>query len=316
MKCRSALRHIPKINMPSGQYMVQGTRKAPTGNRALKVISWNLLRLTGAGVADVAALIERHRPDLLLLQEATEELAALPALVGGHFFREPLDGRIYGLAVWSPHPLPRPYALRLPVSQVPGRVPPRLAQIVRLGDIAFANVHLSHGQFLNRWQLLHIANSLDGPAAIVGDYNAVGPIKLAGFKDVGPRQPTHVASNIISFRLDRCMARGLRCSHGRVLARGPSDHHPIALDLHVLPSAAHVSGPRGAQVRRAKLRANVERWLRTMSDTPNRIRVGQNLLEAFDLTLRKAKRGRAQRPHPASASNDNMARRFDDHASQ
>jgi endonuclease/exonuclease/phosphatase (EEP) superfamily protein YafD len=147
----------------------------PAGNRNLKVISWNLLRLTGAGVEDVAALVEQHHPDLLFLQEAIEEMADLPALVGGYFFREPLEGRIYGLAVWSPHPLLRPYALRLPVSQVPGRVPPRVAQIVHLGDVAFANVHLSHGQFLNRWQLVHIANDLDGPAAIVGDYNAVGP---------------------------------------------------------------------------------------------------------------------------------------------
>ena len=156
-------------------------------------------------------------------------MADLPALVGGYFFREPLEGRIYGLAVWSPHPLLRPYALRLPVSQVPGRVPPRVAQIVQLGDVTFANVHLSHGQFLNRWQLMHIANALDGPAAIVGDYNAVGPIKLAGFKDVGPRQSTHSPNDIISFRLDRCMARGLRCSYARVLARGSSDHHPILL---------------------------------------------------------------------------------------
>jgi hypothetical protein len=154
----------------------------------LKVISWNLLRLTGAGVEDVAALVERHHPDLLFLQEAIEKMADLPALVGGYFFREPLEGRIYGLAVWSPHALLRPYALRLPISQVPGRVPPRVAQIVHLGDVAFANVHLSHGQFLNRWQLVHIAKTLDGPAAIVGDYNAVGPIKLVGFKDVGPRQ--------------------------------------------------------------------------------------------------------------------------------
>ena len=92
----------------------------------MKIISWNLLRLTGAGVEDVAALIEQHRPDLLLLQEATEELAELPARVGGCFFREPLDGRIYGLAVWSPHPLARPYALPLPASQVPGRVPERI----------------------------------------------------------------------------------------------------------------------------------------------------------------------------------------------
>ena len=71
----------------------------PAGNRNLKVISWNLLRLTGAGVEDVAALVEQHHPDLLFLQEAIEETADLPALVGGYFFREPLEGRIYGLAV-------------------------------------------------------------------------------------------------------------------------------------------------------------------------------------------------------------------------
>ena len=271
----------------------------------MKVVSWNLLRLTGAGVKDVAALIARHKPDLLLLQEATENLCALPDLVGGHFFREPLDGRIYGLAVWSPHPLPEPYALRLPVSQVPGRVPPRVAQIVQFGEVAFANVHLSHGQFLNRWQLLHIANALEGSAAIVGDYNAVGPVKLAGFKDVGPRQPTHSPSNIISFRLDRCMARGLRCRESRVLARGPSDHHPIVLDLQAVPGAAYASV---RHARRAKLRANMERWLRTMSERPNRIRVGQNLLEALDLKLRN-NRLRKGRRTLLRAGNDNRPRR-------
>src|SRR5450756_1818397 len=177
-------------------------------------------------------------------------MADLPALVGGYFFREPLEGRIYGLAVWSPHPLLRPYALRLPVSQVPGRVPPRVAQIVQLGDVAFANVHLSHGQFLNRWQLVHIANALDGPAAIVGDYNAVGPIKLASFKDVGPRQSTHSPNDIISFRLDRCMARGLRCSYARVLARGSSDHHPILLKLQTSPVVQDSDGPVTAHVGR------------------------------------------------------------------
>jgi len=242
----------------------------------MKVISWNLLRLTGAGVEDVAALVERHLPDLLLLQEATEELAALPAIIGGKFFHEPLDGRIYGLAMWSPRPLSPPYALRLPVSSVPGRVPPRVAQIAQLGNVAFANVHLSHGQFLNRWQLLHIASALEGPAAIVGDYNAVGPIKLAGFNDVGPRRPTHIASNIISFRLDRCMARGLRCSHARVLGRGPSDHHPIALDLHGVSGDAQVSEEGSiADVRRPILR--VERWLRAMANAPNRFRVRRSL---------------------------------------
>ena len=210
----------------------------------MRVISWNLLRLTGATVNDVAALVEEYHPDLLLMQEATEEMVDLPTSVGGHFFREHLHGRVYGLAAWSRHPLAPPVALPLPVSAMPGRVPPRVAQIVRFGDVTFANVHLSHGQFLNRRQLARIARTLKGPAVIVGDYNAVGPIKLSGFKDVGPRKRTHIARNIIPFRLDRCMARGVDCTEARVLDRGPSDHHPIILDLNVKSGATHVSRPR------------------------------------------------------------------------
>jgi len=230
----------------------------------LKVISWNVLRLTGAAAEDVAFLVERHRPDLLLLQEATQEISLLPQLVGGTYFREPLEGRIYGLAMWSPHALPRPRALRLPVSQVPGRVPPRLAQIVSFGGITFANVHLSHGQFLNRWQLFRIASALTGPAAIIGDYNAVGPITLPGYKDIGPRQPTHSAATILSFRLDRCMARGLRCAHPRVLARGPSDHHPILLDLQVVPGEIASNG---------RMRSNFERLIAAVQEKPIRMRL-------------------------------------------
>lgn len=90
----------------------------------LRIISWNLLRRVGAGVEDLAALVVRYQPDVLLMQEATEEMAALPTIVGGHFFREPMHGRVYGLAVWSPHLFPPPYALPLPVSVMPGRVPP------------------------------------------------------------------------------------------------------------------------------------------------------------------------------------------------
>lgn len=205
----------------------------PVPNRALRIISWNLLRLVGADVKDVAKLIERHRPDLLVMQEATKELGELPAVVGGYFFREPLHGRVYGLAVWSPHPLPRPRTLLLPVSTIPGKMPPRLAQLIKFGGITVANVHLSHGQFLNRWQLRHITRSLEGPAAIIGDYNAVGPIMLPNYKDVGPRQPTHSPTNIISLRLDRCMTRGLNCTRTTTLQRGSSDHRPILLELEI-----------------------------------------------------------------------------------
>jgi len=197
----------------------------------LRVVSWNLLRRVGAGVEDVANLVRTQRPELLLLQEATEEMATLPSLVGGNYFHHPMLGRIYGLAAWTPHPVPAPRILRLPISALPGRVPPRVAQIVHLRGISFANVHLSHGQFLNRWQLLRLANALEGPAAIVGDFNSVGPIILPDFKDVGPRRRTYRASNIISLRLDRCMARQVRCTFAKVLEKGPSDHRPIVLEL-------------------------------------------------------------------------------------
>ena len=197
----------------------------------MKVVSWNLLRVVGAAVEDVAALVRVEQPDLLLMQEATKEIARLPDHVGGHFHREPLPGRIHGLAAWSPHPLPRPETLRLPVSRIPGAVPPRIAQIIRLGEITIANVHLSHGQLLNRRQLLHVARAVDGPTAVIGDYNLIGPTLLPGFKDVGPREPTHVASNLVPVRLDRCLVRGLRCAEARTLARGRSDHHPLALRL-------------------------------------------------------------------------------------
>jgi endonuclease/exonuclease/phosphatase (EEP) superfamily protein YafD len=197
----------------------------------LKVISWNLLRRTGAAVEDVAALVRQENPDLLLMQEATEEMETLPRLVGGHFHWEPLPGRIHGLAAWSPHPLPPPQSLPLPVSRMPGRLPPRIAQLVRLGNITVANVHLSHGQLLNRWQLLRVARTVEGPAAVIGDYNAIGPIHMPGFKDVGPREHTLIARNVLRFRLDRCLVRGLSCAGARALERGPSDHRPIALEI-------------------------------------------------------------------------------------
>jgi endonuclease/exonuclease/phosphatase family metal-dependent hydrolase len=204
-----------------------------SADHSLRVVSWNLLRRVGAGVDDVARLVKSHHPDLLLLQECTEDIVTLPSLVGGHFFRHPMQSRIYGLAAWSPHPFPASTEIRLPGSILPGRVPPRLAQLIAFRGITFANVHLSHGQFLNRFQLRHIIEQMEGPAAIIGDFNAVGPVGLQGFADIGPRRRTHRAGKIVNLRLDRCIARGLVCSASEVLAKGPSDHHPMVLDMAV-----------------------------------------------------------------------------------
>lgn len=194
----------------------------------LKVISWNLLRLVGASLGDVVRLVLRERPDLLLLQEATPEMDGLPEAVGGTYLRTPLPGRIHGLAAWSSAPFPAaPSILPLPS----GAMFDRVAQILTLPDFAVANVHLSHGQVLNRRQLRRIAEVLPSRAAVLGDYNLVGPAFLPGFADVGPRVPTHIAGDVVPLRIDRCLVRGLACVASQPLSRGTSDHRPILVEL-------------------------------------------------------------------------------------
>jgi endonuclease/exonuclease/phosphatase (EEP) superfamily protein YafD len=195
-----------------------------------KIISWNLLRLTGASLDDIVRLIHRERPDLMLMQEATQAIDGLTARVGGQYLRTPLPGRIHGLAVWSPTPfVSAPVVLELPS----GAMFDRISQIVDLGGFAVANVHLSHGQVLNRRQLRRIARELPLRAAVVGDYNLVGPALLPGFRDVGPREHTHIAGDVVPLRIDRCLVRGVACLEARALLRESSDHRPIVMRLDI-----------------------------------------------------------------------------------
>jgi endonuclease/exonuclease/phosphatase (EEP) superfamily protein YafD len=199
-----------------------------------KLISWNLLRLTGASLDDVVRLIRREDPDLLLMQEATREMDGLIRRVGGQYQRNLMPGRVHGLAVWSPVPLPKaPVVLPLQA----GAMFHRVCQIVDLGSITIANVHLSHGQILNRRQLRRIARVLPYRAAVAGDYNLIGPALLPGFRDVGPREPTHVAGDFVPLRIDRCLIRGVACLEAKTLLREASDHRPIVVSLGTIAHA-------------------------------------------------------------------------------
>jgi endonuclease/exonuclease/phosphatase (EEP) superfamily protein YafD len=194
------------------------------------IISWNLLHTTGAKMENVAALALKHQPDLLLLQEATAEIDSLPHRLGGHYARVALPGRHHGLAAWSPQPLQTP-AASLALQR--GLIVRRVCQIIDLGPFAVANVHLSHGQMLNRRQLRRIAAALPAHAAILGDCNMVGAPLLPGFRDVGARQPTHRMQNMIPLRLDRCFIRNLHCISAEALEQGASDHRPLKMVLAV-----------------------------------------------------------------------------------
>jgi endonuclease/exonuclease/phosphatase (EEP) superfamily protein YafD len=213
-------------------------RPAGRGPKTFKIVSWNLLRRTGAAVDDVAALVTQETPDLLLMQEATRAIGFLLDRIGGHYAWAPLPGRIHGLAMWSPKPwTSAPRVIALPS----GALVHRVCQILDLGEFGVANVHLSHGQMLNRRQLRRIVAELPPRAAVLGDYNIVGPALIPGFRDVGPRRPTHAMVEVLPLRLDRCLARGLVCHEHAVLPRGPSDHRPIV--VHLGPaSEAHVPG--------------------------------------------------------------------------
>nr|WP_294514259.1 endonuclease/exonuclease/phosphatase family protein [uncultured Rhodopila sp.] len=198
----------------------------------IKVISWNLLRLTGASLDDVVRLIRREHPDLLLMQEVTQDMDGLTRAVGGQYQRDLLPGRVHGLGVWSPVPLPS-WPLVLPLQS--GAMFNRVCQIIDLGSITIANVHLSHGQILNRRQLRRIATVLPYRAAVLGDYNLIGPALLPGFRDVGPREHTHIAGDMVPLRIDRCLIRGVACLDAKALLRETSDHRPIVVSLNVMP---------------------------------------------------------------------------------
>ena len=210
---------------------LRSASRTDSKERRFTVISWNLLHRSGALVDDIAALIELERPDVFLMQEATPVVEDLPKLVGGQLYEQPWPGRRHGLAAWSRTDLTNFGPLQLPASKMPGRLPTRFAQLLEVNGITIANVHLSHGQILNRRQLRLIARSTKGPTAIMGDYNSLGPTNLRGFSDVGPRGSTHHAQEIVPFRLDRCMVRDLDCIQSRILQRGPSDHRPIRLEF-------------------------------------------------------------------------------------
>jgi endonuclease/exonuclease/phosphatase (EEP) superfamily protein YafD len=197
----------------------------------IKVVSWNLYYRSGASLDDVLEVIERENPDLLLMQEATPAIDEVVSIAGGSYHRQPWHDKKYGLAAWSASSQLETRLIELPISVIPGIFPRRASQVVNLGSMNIANVHLSHGQVLNRRQLRAIARNIGGPLAVIGDFNALGPIALTGFSDVGPAFPTHMMNNIMPLRLDRCLARDLVCVRSRVLEKGRSDHRPIVLEF-------------------------------------------------------------------------------------
>ena len=205
----------------------------------MRILSWNLFRTVGARASDIAALIRSEAPDIVLMQEATADIDLLPRLAGGHYQRFPMPDRVHGLAAWSATGPFDPVLLRLPSGPTVPTAGHRFAMRLAFDGLTLVNVHLNHGQILVRRQFRYISRDIAGPAAVVGDFNTVGPILAAEWRDIGPRAVTHMAKGVIPLRLDRVLARGLRCDRALALDRGRSDHRPILVELEriAMPAA-------------------------------------------------------------------------------
>lgn len=207
----------------------------------MRILSWNILCRAGATAGDIGRLIEAHRPDLVLLQECTPAIDALPERIGGYYVRQAMQGRRHGLAAWSRVPakvtdvaLPRATRIDIPVP-VFRLLERRIALVVHLQGAEIANVHLDHGQIANRRQLRHLFKCHPHLNVISGDFNALGSTTLPGFTDAGTRRTTHRAKGLWPLRLDRCLIRGYRRTNVMALPYGESDHRPFLIDIEVAP---------------------------------------------------------------------------------
>lgn len=211
---------------------------APRIGQSFTILSWNLLRAVGAPLDEVVAVARSVKPDIFLMQEAIGTFDRLPEILGGHYARIPLPDRIHGTACWSRFPFARaPVSCALPS----GLMVRRTAQLIDFGSFSIANVHLSHGQILNRRQLRRIAPMLRHHALVMGDFNLVGPTLMPGFRDVGPREATHRMADVLPIRIDRCMVRGMTPLETAVLPNQSSDHHPIRVTLRLEAPDRHRS---------------------------------------------------------------------------
>jgi endonuclease/exonuclease/phosphatase family metal-dependent hydrolase len=205
--------------------------RATVRGKTLKIVSWNILRLTGATPEDIAALVGREKPDILLLQEASEQVFGLTELIGGVVAVRVFAGGVDGLAVWSPTPLPPIEYLTLEHDPAQPHKRRRCAMILRFPTYTLANTHLAHNQGLTRRQFASVATASAPRAIIIGDFNVVGPLTRRGWTDCGPRAVTHMARGVLPFRLDRCMVRDWEPRSARALPKGRSDHKPIVVEV-------------------------------------------------------------------------------------
>ena len=213
-------------------------------------------------------VIETENPDLVCLQEVDRHVARSrfddqPKLLAdyfraaGHLYQPNVHLRTgaYGNLILSRWKLQSKHQISLRLNTKK----PRGAQLTVIetpeGPLHLVNLHLGLAERERHWQIEHLLGhhlfqeSAHLPTMIVGDSNdwrntlARGTLGLRGF-----RQVTAPISRFRSFpawmplgSLDKLFVRGpIFVRHARIvhsrLARGASDHLPLAVDFHLIRS--------------------------------------------------------------------------------
>jgi len=262
--CASAVNYLD----PAGPFCDtprEGTAAAPTADRPLRVVSFNI-----AYAIEIDKAIEVLRTseplrgtDILALQEmdapGTERIAKALGMNAVYFPSgvHPKHERDFGCAILSPWPLEEPRKILLPHgARVSGlRRAAVSAVVVRGGQrIRFYSLHLPSPLAISggsRKQQLRVlaadAASADGPVVIAGDFNSHGKVEelaKAGFawvtKDLGDTARLAVLGiGLGGLAYDHVLARGTRPASGPGAMgivqdnRGASDHKPIWVVLEL-----------------------------------------------------------------------------------
>jgi endonuclease/exonuclease/phosphatase (EEP) superfamily protein YafD len=235
------------------------------------LLSWNVQKVHDPRIAEeLEALIARHEPDLVFIQEARAD-APEPDQLGGYFadgWSYPWDGGpTIGVLTLSGASPVRAQAVRSQWREFFVTAPKvSLVTEYRLADgatLLAVNVHLLNFEkwnpFMLRAQLADLEAVMaahDGPTVMAGDFNTWNEHRLELVGDLASRlglteitsfEPGRTTGDLGSeifnglfgiapgLPLDRVYVRGFAAVSARVLAKGSSDHRPILVTLAPVP---------------------------------------------------------------------------------
>lgn len=200
---------------------------------------------------EMALVIEREAPDVVVLQEAARGLALsaqhdslgwLAQRLGMRYVYAPTIGDVFGNAVLTALPIEEVRRVSF-ARPGPLRHSPRGAMSVRIAGVVIVNTHLDEYVDAGHVREAQVRAVLDawavaGPIVVAGDLNAraesreIGLLREAGLRDL-VEEGGGVGSTKDAERIDHIFGAGVRVTFAQVVDSAASDHRPVIVELRV-----------------------------------------------------------------------------------